>query len=65
MVSDSQYLAGIDGGRVENLVAPQLAPDYRQLPKSSNLRDVVLIIRADEAGHRDRNHAMADALSAA
>ncbi len=65
VVSYTQYLAEIDAGRVENVTAPQLALDYWHLPQGSSLRDVVLVIRADEAGHRDRNHAMADELLAA
>ena len=65
VVSYTQYLAEIDAGRVENVAAPQLVLDYWHLPAGSTLRDVVLVIRADEAGHRDRNHAMADELLAA
>ena len=65
VVSYTQYLTEIDAGRVENVAAPQLALDYWHLPAGSTLRDVVLVIRADEAGHRDRNHAMADELLAA
>ena len=65
VVSYTQYLAEIDAGRVENVAAPQLALDYWHLAQGSTLRDVVLVIRADEAGHRDRNHAMADEILAA
>ena len=64
VVSYTQYLAEIDAGRVENVAAPQIALDYWHLPRGARLRDVVLVIRADEAGHRDRNHAMADELLA-
>ncbi len=65
VVSYTQYLAEIDAGRVPDQPAPQLALDYWHLPQGSTLRDVVVVIRADESGHRDRNHAMADALIAA
>jgi ubiquinol oxidase len=65
VVSYTQYLAEIDAGRVENVPAPQLALDYWKLPAGATLRDVVIVIRADEAGHRDRNHEMANELAAA
>jgi ubiquinol oxidase len=64
VVSYTQYLAEIDAGRVENVPAPQIARDYWGLPSDARLRDVVLVIRADEAGHRDRNHEMADDIAA-
>ncbi|QYZ68404.1 alternative oxidase [Neotabrizicola shimadae] len=63
VVSYTQYLAEIDAGRAENVPAPQIARDYWHLPAEAKLRDVVLVIRADEAGHRDRNHQMADAIA--
>jgi ubiquinol oxidase len=64
VVSYTQYLAEIDAGRVENVPAPQIAKDYWGLPSDARLREVVLVIRADEAGHRDRNHEMADDIAA-
>ena len=65
VVSYSQYLQEIDAGRVENVPAPKLARDYWQLPADARLRDVVLAVRADEAGHRDVNHGFADQLAPA
>lgn len=62
VVSYSQYLAQIDAGRVANVPAPKIAIDYWQLPADARLREVVLAVRADEAGHRDVNHAFADEL---
>lgn len=62
VVSYSQYLQEIDSGRVENVPAPKIARDYWQLPADARLRDVVLAVRADEAGHRDVNHGFADRL---
>ena len=62
VVSYSQYLQEIDSGRVENVPAPKIARDYWQLPEGARLRDVVLAVRADEAGHRDVNHGFADEL---
>ena len=64
VVSYTQYLAEIDAGRVENVPAPRIALDYWNLPEGTRLRDVVVVIRADEAGHRDKNHGFADAIAA-
>ncbi|WP_323761869.1 alternative oxidase [Maricaulis sp.] len=63
VISYTQYLEGIDAGRHENVAAPQIAIDYWKLPASARLRDVVIAVRADEAGHRDVNHDFADQLS--
>ncbi|MDQ8020332.1 MAG: alternative oxidase [Moraxellaceae bacterium] len=60
--SYTEYLAGIDAGHYENVPAPQIAIDYWKLPKDARLRDVVLAVRDDEAGHRDVNHGFADEL---
>ena len=65
VVSYTQYLAEIDAGRVADVAAPALARDYWKLGPDARLRDVVIAVRADEAGHRDRNHQMADELKAA
>ncbi|GAM97187.1 alternative oxidase, ubiquinol oxidase [alpha proteobacterium U9-1i] len=62
VVSYTQFLAEIDAGRFENVPAPQIAIDYWQLPADARLRDVVVVVRADEAGHRDMNHAFSDQL---
>lgn len=62
VLSYTRYLTEIDEGRVENIAAPQLAIDYWKLPAQARLRDVVLAVRMDEAGHRDVNHGFADAL---
>lgn len=60
VVSYTQYLAEIDAGRVENVPAPQIAKDYWSLPDDARLREVVLVIREDEAQHRDINHGFAN-----
>lgn len=62
VVSYTQYLEEIDAGRVENIPAPKIAIDYYQLPADARLRDVVMAVRADEQGHADVNHGMADEL---
>ncbi|OYX81063.1 MAG: oxidase [Brevundimonas sp. 32-68-21] len=48
VISYTHYLAEIDEGRSEN---------------AATLRDVVLVVRADEAHHRDVNHGFADELA--
>jgi ubiquinol oxidase len=60
VISYTAYLQEIDEGRHENVPAPQVAIDYWNLPKNARLRDVILVIRDDEAGHRDVNHRFAD-----
>lgn len=63
VVSYTSYLAEIDAGRVENVPAPQVALDYWKLPAGALLRDVVLVVRDDEARHRDVNHGFANSLA--
>ncbi|SDG41850.1 MULTISPECIES: alternative oxidase [unclassified Duganella] len=65
VISYTLYLAEIDAGRVENVPAPQIAIDYWALPSNATLRDVVVVVRADEVGHRDVNHQFANALNMA
>ncbi len=62
VVSYTHYLEEIDAGRLDNGPAPQIAIKYWNLPADATLRDVVLKVRQDEAGHRDRNHEFADAI---
>ncbi len=65
VVSYTLYLEEIDAGKHENVPAPQVAIDYWKLAPDARLRDVVLVIRNDEAGHRDVNHGFADELKGA
>ena len=60
VMSYSEYLAEIDSGKILNRPAPQIAIDYWDLGSNASLRDVVIAVRADEAGHRDKNHEFAD-----
>lgn len=57
--SYTEYLAEIDNGHLANIPAPAIAIDYWNLPADARLRDVVLVVRADEVGHRDTNHQFA------
>lgn len=62
VISYTHYLAEIDEGRSENVPAPALAKRYWGLADDATLRDVVLVVRADEAHHRDVNHSFANEL---
>lgn len=65
VISYTQYLREIDEGRVENVAAPAIAIEYWRLPAGARLREVVIAVRDDEAGHRDVNHRFADTLGPA
>ncbi|XP_075485901.1 ubiquinol oxidase 2, mitochondrial-like [Primulina tabacum] len=58
--SYTEFLKELDKGNIENVPAPAIALDYWRLPPGSTLRDVVMVIRADEAHHRDVNHYASD-----
>ncbi|BFG30743.1 hypothetical protein CerSpe_170170 [Prunus speciosa] len=58
--SYTEFLKELDKGNIENVPAPAIAIDYWQLPPNSTLRDVVTVVRADEAHHRDVNHFASD-----
>lgn len=60
--SYTDYLAEVDAGRQEDVLAPPIAIAYWKLAEDARLRDVILAVRADEANHRDVNHRFADAL---
>jgi ubiquinol oxidase len=63
VVSYTRYLAEIDAGHVANGPAPVIARHYWKLAGDATLRDVVLMVRADEAHHRDVNHGFANELA--
>jgi ubiquinol oxidase len=63
VISYTLYLAEIDEGRSPNIPAPDIAKRYWKLPVNATLRDVVLVVRADEAHHRDVNHGFASELA--
>ncbi|KAF5750578.1 mitochondrial alternative oxidase 1 [Tripterygium wilfordii] len=58
--SYTEFLKELDKGNIENVPAPAIAIDYWRLPADSTLRDVVTVVRADEAHHRDVNHFASD-----
>jgi ubiquinol oxidase len=63
VISYTHYLQEIDEGRSANVAAPEIARRYWGLGVDATLRDVVLVVRADEAHHRDVNHGFANELS--
>jgi ubiquinol oxidase len=62
VISYTHYLAEIDEGRSPNGPAPAIARRYWNLPEDATLRDVVEVVRIDEAHHRDVNHGYANEL---
>ena len=60
--SYTEYLNEIDSGKIPNTPAPDIAINYWGLDKNATLKEVIEVIRDDEAGHRDRNHAIADSI---
>ena len=63
VISYTHYLVEIDEGRSPNVPAPEIAKRYWGLADTATLRDVVLVVRADEAHHRDVNHGFANELA--
>ncbi len=63
VISYSEYLKEIEDGKIENIKAPEIAINYWNLPLNSKLKDVIEVIRDDEAGHRDVNHSFANIIN--
>jgi ubiquinol oxidase len=63
VISYTLYLQEIDEGRSPNVPAPAIAIHYWQMAADATLRDVVQIVRDDEAHHRDINHGFASKLA--
>jgi len=59
VLSYTLYLAEVDSGRAANVPAPAIARRYWHLPADATLRDVLCVVRAEGAHHRDVNHAFA------
>ena len=60
--SYTEYLHELETGKIKDQPAPEIAINYWNLPLHSTLKDVVRVIRDDEAGHRDVNHNFADVI---
>ena len=63
VISYTEYLNELDSGAIPDQPAPEIAIKYWNLPLHSTLKDVVRVIRDDEAGHRDVNHSFADIIN--
>ncbi len=63
VLSYTLYLAELDAGRSPNVAAPAIAKRYWKLAAEATLRDVLLVVRADEAHHRNINHRLASKLA--
>ena len=63
VISYTEYLKEIEEGKIENIKAPEIAINYWNLPLNSRLKNVIEVIRDDEAGHRDVNHSFANILN--
>ena len=61
--SYTDYLNELESGRIKDQPAPKIAIDYWNLPLHSTLKDVVRVVRDDEAGHRDVNHSFSNILN--
>jgi ubiquinol oxidase len=59
VVSYTRFLAAVDAGEIANLDIPEFARDYWHLGAEARLRELVVAVREDEAGHRDVNHQLA------
>ena len=63
VISYTEYLNELETGAIPDQPAPEIAINYWNLPLHSTLKDVVRVIRDDEAGHRDVNHSFADLIN--
>ncbi len=63
VISYTLYLQELDEGRSPDVAAPDIAKHYWKLPSDATLRDVILVVRADEAHHRDINHGFSNKLA--
>jgi len=59
VISYTEYLNELEAGTIPDQPAPEIAINYWNLPLHATLKDVVKVIRDDEAGHRDVNHTFA------
>jgi ubiquinol oxidase len=64
VISYTQYLDEVESGKIPNVLAPSIAIDYYSLSPEATLKDVIIAVRADEMGHSEANHGMADFLEA-
>ena len=61
VITYTHILDEMDSGRLpmwSALPAPEIAIKYWKLPTTASMRDVILVVRADEAHHRLVNHTL-------
>ena len=63
VISYTEYLTELENGTIPDQPAPKIAINYWNLPLHATLKDVVRVIRDDEAGHRDVNHTFANLIN--
>ena len=63
VISYTEYLNELESGAIPDQPAPEIAINYWNLPLHATLKDVVRVIRDDEAGHRDVNHSFANIIN--
>lgn len=59
----TEMLHMVDAGKIKNVPAPSVAIRYWNMPEDATLRDVILVVRADEADHRLVNHHIGDLIA--
>jgi hypothetical protein len=63
VITYTRAIADIENGRIpewENLLAPDIAIKYFGLGPDANMLELLKVIRADEAKHREVNHTLAN-----
>jgi ubiquinol oxidase len=59
----TRCLADIDAGRLpewDNIKIPDIAHEYWNLSSDATMRDLIMVVRADESNHRHVNHSFAN-----
>lgn len=63
VITYTRAIADLENGMIPewtNLQAPDIAIRYFDLKPNANMRDILMVIRADEAKHREVNHTLAN-----
>lgn len=63
VITYTRAIADLENGMIPewtNLQAPEIAIRYFNLKPDANMKDILMVIRADEAKHREVNHTLAN-----
>lgn len=63
VITYTRAIADLENGMIPewtNLKAPEIAIHYFDLKPNADMRDILMVIRADEAKHREVNHTLAN-----